>query len=65
MLPEIVQNTPQLVAVLAALALDELTPIQTARVEERLQLLATGPLPAASWLTSRLVSRRRRVVLVA
>jgi hypothetical protein len=41
-------------AVLAALALEELTPIQVARVEERLELVSQGR--AASWLAARFAS---------
>lgn len=41
-------------AVLAALALDELTPIQLARVEERAQLVFQGDVPTCVWLSSRL-----------
>lgn len=50
----VVENTrDELLAVLAALAMDELTPAQLARVEERYQLVADGPLPAAAWLAAR------------
>lgn len=63
MRPELVENTrAEVVAALAVLALDELTPTQLARVEERLQLVLSGPLPVASWLASRFSRRRRRSV---
>ncbi len=57
---EIASNTNEdKTALLAVLALEELSPEQRARVAERYELLLEGRLPVASWLASRFSSFRR------
>jgi hypothetical protein len=56
MIDTIENSNEELLSALAMLAMDELTPEQLCRVEERFQLLAEGPLPVAAWVASRVVA---------